>query len=150
MSTPFAASFLDSGGCRIQVVVAVAVTPFAEWLERQMRLNEFGDNQSKLATYLRTGRSTVNKWFTRGTVPGPAMCRRLAALFKMPVDDVLAAAGHIQRDPPPAEMPSWFAELAPLVKDFDEYEKRSLEASVLQLRELHSLRGAYEANQPEA
>lgn len=72
----------------------VAPTPFADWLSRQMRLRGFEGNQSKLATYLKMGTSTVNAWFTRGTIPSPEACQRIAAEFNLAPDDVLRIAGH--------------------------------------------------------
>lgn len=68
---------------------------FLAWLREHMRANGFDDNQSKLAAYLGTGIATVNGWWRRGALPRPDMCRELARVFKVPVEEVLRAAGHL-------------------------------------------------------
>lgn len=43
------------------------MTPFAEWVSRQMASRGFGDNKSKLATYMGVAPASVSAWFNRGT-----------------------------------------------------------------------------------
>lgn len=62
-------------------------------------------NQSQVAEYVGLRPSGVNAWFSRGSIPKPETCRKLADYFKLPIDDVLRAAGHLPPEPgspPPA------------------------------------------------
>lgn len=69
------------------------MTPFAEWMTKQMERRRL--NQSQVATYIGLRPSGVNAWFTRDTIPTPATCAKLAELFHVTIDEVLAVAGHL-------------------------------------------------------
>jgi DNA-binding XRE family transcriptional regulator len=117
---------------------------FLAWLRGQMSQHRFGDNQSKLATYLGTTLPTVNGWFTRGSRPRMEMCHELARVFGVPVEDVLRAAGHLPPDdraPADRELPSW---LTTALKELDEAELHVVKASVDALLELREYRARYE------
>lgn len=70
-----------------------------------MRLRRL--NQSQVATYIGMRPSGVNVWFSRGSIPNPQTCIKLAEFLKVPAETVLRLAGHL----PPEDEPS-FAELA--------------------------------------
>lgn len=129
------------------------MTPFARWLQRQMRISGFGDNQSMLANYMDppAGTSTINAWFTRDAIPGPDLCRRLARALKVPADDVLRIAGHLDDDPEPtdAAIPGWLRDMLPLLTQLDESEAPALEHSARAVLEMRELRAAYDAREPE-
>lgn len=65
---------------------------FIDWLEPYMQAR--GLTQPKLAAYIGTTQSAVNRWY-HGTVPNPATCRAIAKLFRVPNEEVLRAAGHL-------------------------------------------------------
>lgn len=81
-------------------------TTFAEWLSSQMEARRL--NQSQLATYLGIRSSAVNRWFHHASIPNTATCQALARVFRLPLEDVLRAAGHL----PPLD-PGELAEDAP-------------------------------------
>lgn len=113
---------------------------FLAWLREQMRLHRFDDNQSKLATYLGTGVTTVNGWFRRGALPRMEMCHELARVFGVPVEEVLRAAGHlppIDRPSDARELPSW---LTSLLAELTEDELRVIEHAARGLLELRAAR----------
>ncbi len=74
------------------------MTPFAEWMTKQMERRRM--NQSQVATYIGLRPSGVNAWFTRDTIPTPATCAKLAELFHVTIDEVLAVAGHLAPQAP--------------------------------------------------
>lgn len=105
---------------------------FAQWLTREMELKGFGDNQSKLAAYLGTGASTVNAWLTRGAVPQPPLVRKLADVLKVPVEEVMARAGHLAPVESP-EVPGVIPELLSLLRTMTEPEQRRYALRAVQL-----------------
>lgn len=99
-------------------------TPFAQWLQREMRIKGFDGNQSKLANYLGTGASTVNAWLAGKALPGTPLARKLAEVLKVPVDEVLARAGHL--DPvAEIEIPGIIPELVSLLRTMSQEEQRN-------------------------
>lgn len=127
------------------------MTPFAAWLQTQMRLNNFGQNRSKLARYLETGPSTVRAWFEMDVIPRPPMCKRIAEVLKVPEEEVLRIAGHLSADHPgPGDaLPSWLRDLLPLLTQLDETESLVLEYSARGLLELREARAAYQHEVPQ-
>ncbi len=95
----FRGEWLPGGWC--------AVTKFAEWIGQE--LERRGLNQSQLAARIGLGSSAVNGWFTKGAIPGPRTCVRLAEFLHLPPEDVLQRAGHLpaprdaRDDPRPRE-----------------------------------------------
>lgn len=86
------------------------MTPFAEWVSRQMASRGFGDNKSKLATYMGVAPASVSAWFNRGTIPNTATCAALARALHVPLEEVLRVAGHIPAGVEAVEepeLPSW-------------------------------------------
>jgi DNA-binding XRE family transcriptional regulator len=138
----------------IDIVAAPYVrdVAFADWLRRQMDLAGFGGNQSKLAAYLGTRPSTVNAWFTRGAVPSVVLCHRLAKVLRVPVDDVLRAAGHPVSEPAEtsSSLPSWLPSMLPLLEQLTDSEAMVLAETARGLLRLREERARYEAQQPPA
>lgn len=127
----------------------MALSPFAEWLLRQMDLAGFDSNQSKLAAYMDTRASTVNSWFTRGAIPEPPMCERLAHALRIDVTEVFRAAGHPApaRPPETESLPVWLRELLPMLSQLDPVEGKAVEYSARAQLEMREERAKYEAEE---
>lgn len=114
------------------MAVTLAASKFAEWLERQMQRRGFGENRSKLAKYVGIRPSAVSAWFTRGAVPSPATCAKLAEVLKLPLDDVLRAAGHESIAGAPEgeqdDYPDWATLIPALTPGDAEYVGRLVES----------------------
>lgn len=111
---------------------------FKDWLAVQMELAGF-TSQSQLATYLQTTPSVVNAWFTRGTRPNPRMCYRIASVLRLPPEDVLRAAGHLQSEESARQdtesLPDWLVPLLPALKSLDHEEAETVEVTIQTLLE---------------
>jgi transcriptional regulator with XRE-family HTH domain len=105
-----------------------------------MKDEGFGENQSKLATYIGTGPATVNGWFRRGALPRYEMCLTLAHVLHRTPEEVLAAAGYEPRTEAArieAQLPPW---LTRLLAELTEDELRVIEHAARGLLELRAAR----------
>lgn len=138
------------------MVVALApprTSPWLDWLSYWAEVRGYGDNKSKLATYLEIDRNTVSAWFTRGTRPSYANVVQTADRLKRPRSEALAAAEYETRDVSielPGE-PKWVVTLIDRIVSVDPpltpAETRMVEAQVRGLLQVREEREAYEANQ---
>lgn len=100
-----------------------------------------GDTQSAIARRIGVAPATVNAWVhrTRGTGRGPNkdVLRRLAAEYKIPEDQVFAAAGRKAPGPLPADKKQ---RLLALFEELTEEQQRSQEIQIRALVE-HNRQG---------
>lgn len=125
--------------------VALFVTPFAEWLDGELRAR--GWNQSQLAAYMGKRQQTISSWFTDDRIPQSDMCLSLAEVLRVPAEFVLQKAGHLPADYQFAEpeLPAWLTQhLEKLTED----ELRVVDATARGLLAVREEREAYEANRP--
>lgn len=133
---------------RACAVVVALMTPFAEWLQRELDVRRI--NRSQLAAYMGRPSQTVSSWFNDDRIPRPDLCRDIAQALGMPLHEVLVAAGHwrtadgitFAHAEGTAALPAWLTEvLAPL----DEHEMKVVRATaqgLLLLREEREAAGA--------
>lgn len=65
---------------------------FAQWFKSQLDRREW--NQSDFARRTGISQTTVSTWVRSRSVPDPASCDIIADVFLLPLDEVLAVAGH--------------------------------------------------------
>lgn len=65
---------------------------FGEWLGMELKRREM--SQAELSRKLETSQSTVNNWVLGNRIPQPESCDRLSDVLNIPLDVVLAKAGH--------------------------------------------------------
>lgn len=119
------------------------MTQFSEWLSRQMRLRGWEDNKSMVATYTGIKYATVSAWFNRDTKPAYANCVTIATKMRIPLNEVLVAAGYPPESAPddsPAEpeisLPPWLIEA---IKGLNEAELETVRDTALSLHRLRDL-----------
>jgi DNA-binding XRE family transcriptional regulator len=115
------------------MAVATLMTPFAEWLESEMRTRRV--NKSQLAAYIDSRPQTVGAWFTDDRLPSTDLCRRLADYLHEPYEAVLRRAGHLPAGPveQAPSLPGWLSEV---LDQLTERELRAVKASAVALLEL--------------
>ncbi len=110
----------------------LAMTRFADWLRARLPHDV---NQSQLALYIGTTSSAVNAWYTRGVTPSPALCRKIAEYLRIPVEDVMRAAGHLpalaEEPAPYDDQPPWVALISGLSEQDRDYIGRLVESAYL-------------------
>lgn len=103
---------------------------FSAWLREQMRRRDW--NQTELARRLGTHSSVVSRWVRGERVPDPESVDRLADVFGLRVDDVLAIAGHRPHvEPLPPDDPR--RELVAIVERLD---RRKVDTAIRLMRAL--------------
>jgi len=127
------------------MVAAVALTPFAEWLQAELRAR--GWNMSQLAAFAEIPYPTVYSWFNDGRRPGPDNCNRLAGALHMPETEVLIRAGRLSREPaePGASLPGW---LTQVLEQLNLEELRVVDATAHGLLRVREEREQYGAPEP--
>ncbi len=92
---------------------------FASFLKEIMRRRK--RLLSQLAADLGISHATVIRWLSGADIPSPRSCRKLADYAGVPVEKVLAAAGHLEgvAETAPAEWP-----------EFREYAQRKYPAEL--------------------
>jgi transcriptional regulator with XRE-family HTH domain len=76
----------------------------AAWIGRQLERREW--SAADLARRTGIGSGRISEWMTGKRRPSPASCLRLADVFVVDPDDVLALAGHREASSPlPADEP---------------------------------------------
>lgn len=70
----------------------MSAAEFAAWLHRQLQRREW--NLSDLGRKADVKPSVVSRWSRGERVPSPESCERIADALGLPLDEVLAAAGH--------------------------------------------------------
>lgn len=65
---------------------------FSQWFARQLTRHEW--TQSDFARRAKVATSTVSNWASGARVPDPTSCDLIADVLRVPLDEVLAAAGH--------------------------------------------------------
>ena len=107
----------------------LALTPFAAWLEEELKRRNL--NRAQLAAYIGKRPQTVYGWFNDGRIPETAQCLLIAKVLRLPADDVLRIAGHLPalaEDRAEYDSPSW-VELLPMLSSRDaEYVGRLVES----------------------
>ena len=67
---------------------------FQDWLNEQMR--RYGWDPSELARYAKISSATVTRITKGDRKPGLQTCIKLSQAFRVPVENVLRAAGYLQ------------------------------------------------------
>lgn len=125
-------------------MATATMTRFADWLETEMRMR--GINKSQLAAYLDTSGSTVGAWFNDDRLPSTAMCRELARVLHVPVEQVLQLAEHLSEGPIPAqELPGW---LTAVLEKLSLDELRVVDATARGLLRVREEPSTYEPGEP--
>ena len=125
--------------------VAILMTPFAEWLEGELRARSW--SRSYLAATIDKRPQTIYTWFNDDTIPSPELCQALARVLHVAPELVLQKAGHL---PPEAEvpeqpLPGWLIEVLEKLHPDD---LRVVAATARGLLEVREEKGQYEAQAP--
>jgi transcriptional regulator with XRE-family HTH domain len=82
-------------------------TPLAAFLKEVMRRRH--RKASQLAADLGISHATVSRWLSGDDIPNTQSCQRLAEYGGVPVEKILAIAGHLPRvaEKPAAEWPEF-------------------------------------------
>jgi transcriptional regulator with XRE-family HTH domain len=97
------------------------VATFGEWLRpllvaRNMR-------QGQLARRIGVAESTVSRWLSDRNVPEPEQCAAIAQVLRIPLTDVLRAAGHpVPNGEEQPEISPTVSGLIPLLEMLDAYD----------------------------
>ena len=97
---------------------------FGPWLDTQLR--ERGMTQAELARKMETSTGAVSSWIHGKRHPTPASCRGIAGILRLPVDEVLEAAGH--RPPNSGEVPPDVREVATLMEGLPDQHRAEIVA----------------------
>jgi len=127
------------------VVFMTDVAAFAEWLSREMADRKV--NQSQLAAYLGIHPSAVNRWVSKGVIPNPATCARIAEVLHIDPAIVMRHAGHL-RAADAMEAPAAIPAVRAILDEMSEEEQRRFALPALRLAEqlLRESRGEAESS----
>lgn len=123
---------------------------FSAYLAEQLAARRM--RQSQLAAYVGVAQSTVSAWLRGRSIPQPAQCAGIARVLHLPLEEVLAAAGHpvSSQGAAPPPLPQHVLPVLPLLEQLDEAEMAVVAETARALRELREARARYEAAGPAA
>jgi len=118
---------------------------FADWLSAHLAARRM--RQSQLAAYAGVAQSTVSAWLRGRSVPQPGQCARIARVLHLPLEEVLAAAGHPVSGPgeTPPPIPQHVLPVLPLLEQLEADEMGVVAETARALLELREARARYEA-----